>query len=117
MLAIQHTPAGPPGMAISETISLVAFCFALLTQVHSRYVDEKWRCWKMAPKKISDTGEDEDMKWITLRMAQSHIEELDNQRQQLNDEHGLHVSRSAYVRSIILKALNAGFSSDAVEVG
>jgi hypothetical protein len=44
MLAIQHTPVGPPGMAISETISLVAFCFALLTQVHSRYVDEKWRC-------------------------------------------------------------------------
>ena len=34
----------------------------------------------MAPKKISDTGEDEDMKWITLRMAQSHIEELDNRR-------------------------------------
>ena len=118
MLAIQYMGVpGPGGMAIAETISIVAFCFALLTQAHSRYVDEKWRYWKMAPKKIPDTGEDEDMKWITLRMAQSHIEELDNQRQQLNEEHGLHVSRSAYVRSIILKALNAGFSSDAVEVG
>ena len=118
MLAMQYMGVpGPGGMAIAETISIVAFCFALLTQAHSRYVDEKWRYWKMAPKKISDTGEDEDMKWITLRMAQSHIEELDNQRQQLNEEHGLHVSRSAYVRSIILKALNAGFSSDAVEVG
>tara|TARA_Y100000310_G_C20688175_1_gene820470 strand:- start:983 stop:1186 length:204 start_codon:yes stop_codon:yes gene_type:complete len=67
----------------------------------------------MATKKISKKGE-QDMKWITLRLAQSHIDELDSQRQLMNEEYGLQVSRSAYVRSIVLKAVKAGFSRDAV---
>ena len=67
----------------------------------------------MTTKKISRKGE-QDMKWITLRLAQSHIEELDNQRKLMNEAYGLQVSRSAYVRSIVLKAVKAGFSSDAV---
>ena len=54
------------------------------------------------------------MKWISLRLKQSEIEELDENRSELVEAVGLQVSRSAYIRSIIVNTLDYNDAVDEV---
>jgi len=69
---------------------------------------------KLAQKNITTDGGNEEMKWISLRLKQSEIEELDEKRSELVEAVGLQVSRSAYIRSIIVNTLDYNDAVDEV---
>ena len=47
-----------------------------------------------------------DNKWISIRMRENEIEEIDRFRSQLTELVGVSVSRNAFLRNIIFNNLN-----------